>query len=259
MAVAVAVGDDNAAVVPVGQALQGPGREERHAFRCVGRVGEDQIGAAGRRVSQPETEVADEAADVEAQARRPVVDVLQGPFVDVRHDDSRARRDLPDRQGCQIMVAHAQQDGVAQVISAVKPQRPAYRCLRRRLNVIELGHGRRRPGDDLFHDAAGGERVRQPLPERIREPGRAELLETESLPVGVRPAGRYRYGSALAGQVTARRGQHLLHGLARQRGPPHQLREIRRPVGKQAEQLAQPPAVRPVGMDQGGNRGDRLR
>ena len=94
MAIAEAIGDDDAAVVSVAQALQPAGGEEFHALGRIGRVGENQVRAAEGSLRKAEAQVAGQAPHADSQACRLSVDELQGCLVDVHDDQFGARADL---------------------------------------------------------------------------------------------------------------------------------------------------------------------
>src|SRR5260370_29182738 len=147
MAPAVAISDDDAAVVAVGQALEVSGDEELYSFWRVGRICEDEVGASDRRGRKAEAQIALEASDAETQRRSLTVNEFQRGLVDVDHHNADTRIDLPQRQGGQIVIADAEQDQARHAARAVEPQCPPDDPLSRDPDMIAVQRRVARLGD----------------------------------------------------------------------------------------------------------------
>jgi hypothetical protein len=117
--------------------------------------------------------------------------------------------------------------------------------------VVELGPGRGGRADEFRHRLPQRRRAGQPRCQRIGERGGGQAIAAEPLPVAGDPAGLHHQGFALAHQVGGGRFEDGFHGPARQGAALHQSGQIHRLPGEQADELAQPSAVRPVFRDQG--------
>ncbi len=184
MQVAVSVGEQQPPTSGVAQAGQPPVQEESHALGGVRRIGEDQICPGLGHGRQPETQVGEQAADVETPVPGLGVDELQQPLVEVDDGHRQSRHEDAGGQRGEIMIADAQQVCSGEIVGGVHPQRAPGRGLPGCRDVVEVDARRRCRGHEIVHGvhqrAVRGEARR----ERIAERGASELVETE--PVTIR-------------------------------------------------------------------------
>ena len=164
------VGEEDARVLRIHGAFQAAADEQFHPFRCVGRVGEDQVGAAADRGRQADPQVSEVAADVPTEPGRRGVDGSTC-LVDVHHDRFRVRVDQGQRERSEVVVADAEQPGAVGGEPGGEEQGAAERGAGRGGHVVQVGAGRGRCFDQSaefrFDVGVGVDEVAH----RVGEPG----------------------------------------------------------------------------------------
>ncbi len=184
MQITVPVGEQQPATQGVTQAGQPSLQEEGHPLGGVRRIGEDQIGPGLGDGRQPEAQVGEQAADVQAPPPGLGIDELQQPFIEVDDGHGQVRDKGAGRQRSEIMIADAQQARPGEVIGGVHPQRAPSSGLSGGRDVVEVDARRWCRGHKLGHGVHQGLARGEALRERIGELGAAELVEAEMVSIG---------------------------------------------------------------------------